>query len=217
MLSLPKRLHNIAQGLRPEIFRRAMASAQKAALVWWQKRTVPPGVAARFTAAGAKFYQFGRRGTKQAQVLPYFHLTGGLQRQVLSRRPHTQYAGETVESRLSIDGGVLNLLSRVYPIRGVLKRVRTVNENYTVRPYTRRNPKSGAMVHVSGYTASRRRMLRETEWRRAPPSMRDEFKVRPIDLRAIEARTKYEWERAVKRIALTNDGRIREHMRRASA
>lgn len=213
MLTLPTRLRRIAEALRSDVFRRVMASAQKAALVWWRDRVTPPGVAARFTSAGERFYRFGDRGTTQARKRPLYVQSGQLRAAVLRRRPTTRYKGGAVETRLSIDGGALNALSRVNPLRAQHRTTRTVVVSYQVPAHQRRSP-GGKLVAVVGYSVMREQAVRTRVDVRAPPSMRAEFAPRPADLRAIEARVRYEWERAAKRIALTKDGRIRAGMRR---
>jgi hypothetical protein len=103
-------LAQLGQMLRSDIWDRMQAAAQRRALLWWQQRRVAPGVAARFTINGAAYYGFGERRFNPYRIKPYYHVSGSLERLVLSHRPRTSRKSGTVETRLAFGGGNLRFL-----------------------------------------------------------------------------------------------------------
>ncbi len=87
--------------------------AQKEALILWRDRKSAPGIAARFTKAGATYYGFTPRSTKYNKRkggLPDFTYTGKLREMLHGRKPRSITAGNSdmAVTRLAYGGGALN-------------------------------------------------------------------------------------------------------------
>ncbi len=208
-------LRRIEGMIRSDIWSRYVAKAQRQALVWWQHRTVPPGVKARFTVAGVAFYGFGRRARKPYSLPPYYKHTGALERAILARRPTTSRATGQVVSRLAFGGGTLNFMNTTSrpDMRGVTGwtvKSRTISEHFTVPSYTRSGRRgSSTTVTVSGYSMTRQRTVSRGTPIRGGDTFAATFgrftKDRPI----LEARVAVELRNLVNRAAYTKSGDLR--------
>jgi len=143
--------------LRSDIWDRMMATAQRRALLWWRNRRVAPGLAARFTVSGAAYYGFGARRFNPYRTKPYYHVTGSLERLLLSRKPRTSRKSGTVETRLAYGGGRLNFLTtpNQRPVVGWTTRQTTtvtqVGTGTVTRVYSRRVPVRGGDTYAAAF------------------------------------------------------------------
>jgi len=158
------KLRMLGQQIRGDIWNRWMATAQKRALIWWRDRSVPPGLKARFTVAGATYYQFTSRARKPSSLKPYYHVSGSFMRQLAARKPRTKQASKNagvVETILKYGGGALNLMTTTSKpdMRGIVgwtRETRTVSESLNVSAYTRPWRRgSSTIVKVPAYTMTR--------------------------------------------------------------
>lgn len=142
-------LATLGRMLRSDIWDRMYATAQRRALIWWRNRRVAPGLAARFTVSGATYYGFGERRFKPYRTKPYYHVTGSLERLVLSRRPRTSRRSGTVVTQLAFGGGRLNFLTSAQhrPVVGWKTETRTVGN----RTSTRRVPVRGGETYAAAF------------------------------------------------------------------
>ncbi len=155
-------LQRLSAQIRGDIWNRWMAIAQKRALIWWRDRSVAPGVKARFTIAGATYYGFGKRLRKPSSQLPYYKVTGALERALLARKPKTKQAsknGGIVQTILKFGGLSLNYMTTtskpdMRQITGWTREVKTVTQSFNVGGYTRPT-KGGGSAKVAGYSMTR--------------------------------------------------------------
>jgi hypothetical protein len=206
-------LRTIENLIRSDIWSRWLALAQRRALVWWQQRRVPPGVAARFTMPGVSYYGFGSRLRKPYSIAPYYRVTGSLERAILARKPKTSRASGSVVSRIAFGGGSLNFMTTtgkpdMRPVTGWTRETRTLTESFNVSSYTR-TTRGGASITVQAYSMTRQR----TVGRSAPTRGGDTFatafgrftKDRPV----LEARVAIELRNIVRKSAYTKKGDLR--------
>jgi hypothetical protein len=213
-------LKRIESLIRSDLWNRYVAKAQRNALVWWQQRTVPPGVKARFSVAGVSYYGFGRRYRKPYSLPPYYKNSGALERAILARKPKTSRASGQVVSRLAFGGGTLNFMTTTSKpnMRGVVgwvRNTRTITERFTVPAYTRpwRNG-SSTVVKVSAYSMTRQRTVGLTKPIRGGDTYAASFGRFTRDMPVIEARVAIELRRIVNRAAYTKGGDVRASLLR---
>lgn len=207
-----QQLRDAESVLRSDIWDRYVALAQRRALIWWQQRRVPPGVAARFTSAGISYYGFGRRGRKPYSLPPYYHVTGRLSRAILARKPKTSRSTGHVVTRLAFGGGALNFMTTpsMRPVTGWVRSTRTITEAFTVGAYTRPWRRgSPTTVKVSGYSVSRQRTVGRSKPVRGGETYAAAFGHFNKDQRAIELRVAIELRKIVRTRALTKSGDFR--------
>lgn len=197
MTSAVDALRQMENTIRSDIWGRWMAAAQRRALLWWRNRRAPPGVAARFTVAGAAYYGFGVRRFNPYRIKPYYHVTGSLERLVLSRTPRTSRRTGSVESRLAFGGGSLNFLNtpQQRPVVGwTTRQVSTITQQRsgttTTFTSTRRVPVRGGDTYAAAFGAF--------------------AKDRPV----IEARVAIELRKIVRAAAYTKAGKLRSSVLR---
>lgn len=213
-------LRRIEGLIRSDIWNRYVAKAQRQALVWWQQRSVPPGVKARFTIAGVAFYGFGRRGRKPYSLPPYYRHTGALERAILARRPTTSRTSGQVVSRIAFGGGTLNFMTTtgkpdMRGVTGWVRQARTVTEHITVPDYTRPWRRgSSTVVKVSGYSMTRERTVGKTSPIRGGDTFAATFGRFTKDRPVLEARVAIELRRIVNRAAYTKSGDVRASLLR---
>jgi hypothetical protein len=185
MTSAIESLRQIETAIRSDVWSRWMAAAQRRALLWWRDRRVAPGLAARFTVSGAAYYGFGARRFNPYRVKPYYHVSGTLERMLMSRRPRTSRRPGVVESRLAFGGGSLNFLTAANqrPVIGWTTVSRPIGTTTSVA--TRRVPVRGG----DSYAAAFGRFTR--------------------DRLAIEARVAIELRKIVRASAYTKKGTFR--------
>lgn len=208
-------LRMIESLIRSDIWNRWVAKAQRNALVWWQQRRVPPGVAARFTISGVTYYGFGSRLRKPYSIPPYYSTrsNGGLEQAILSRKPRTSRMDGTVVSRLAFGGGALNFMTTtsrpdMRPVVGWTRNSRAITETYNVASYTR-STKSGASVTIAGYSATRTRTLTKSAPVRGGDTYAVAFGRFAKDRPVIQARVLVELRKIVRKAAYTKGGDIR--------
>lgn len=140
--------------LKDDVFIRWMRAAQKKALLEWRDKQTGPGLAARFTHAGNKFYKFTPRSGKydsQKGYLPDFVRTGSLRDSMTNRKPvSVNGVGEAI-TRMKYGGGALSFLGDKKGITSVSKA--SVTTQASVAGYSRTI--KGAVVSVRAYTAIR--------------------------------------------------------------
>lgn len=203
--------------LRSDIWNRWVGIAQRRALIWWQQRRVPPGVAARFTVAGAKFYGFGPRLRKPSLIPPYYTVTGEMERTILARKPKTKQASKNsgvVESRLAFGGSWLNVMDRenFRQIQGYVRVSRSTTESFNVASYTRKT-RSGSTVKVEGYSMNRTKTFGRWTPERGGDTHAAIFGKFAKDAPAIQARVAVELRRIVQRSAYDKrTGRIKSSL-----
>lgn len=153
-------LERLVLQMKDTLFARLMRRAQKAALAEWRDRTTAPGLAARFTDAGAKVYGYGERGRYyygHKGMLPDYVKTGRLRDMLLKRKPRSSNAGgDDVRTRIAYGGGVLNFLTTIGPVISEKREVTRVA--ITIDAYTYKHHKTGALVSVAAYPSTRRRI-----------------------------------------------------------
>lgn len=183
-------LRQMENTIRSDIWSRWTAAAQRRALLWWLRRRVAPGVAARFTVSGASYYGFGARQFNPYRIKPYYHVTGSLERLLLSRHPRSSRKSGSVESRLAFGGGSLNFLNtpKQRPVVGWTTISRPIGTSTSV--VTRRVPVRGGDTYAAAFGRF--------------------TKDRP----AIEARVAIELRKIVRASAYTKNGRLRSSVLR---
>lgn len=200
-------LQRIGSILRSDIWNRYMATAQRKALIWWRDRTVPPGLNARFTSAGINYYGFKGRARKPSSLMPYYHVTGSLQRMMLGHKPRTRQASKNagvVQTELKYGGGWLNrMVTTSKPdMRGIVGYTRTtrqISESFTVSGYVRAT-KSGS-VTVRSYSMDRTRTVSKVKPVRGGYTHAAAFGRFTRDAPAIQARVQVELRRLLRRVA----------------
>ncbi|MEY2855634.1 MAG: hypothetical protein RL030_2766 [Pseudomonadota bacterium] len=204
------------QQLKDVYVYRWMREAQKAAVNAWMQRAIGPGVKARFTDAGARFYGFTNRNGFYDQwkgYLPDFVLTGSFRDQVLARKPRSaNTGGGDVITRVSIYGGVLNALSG---LRGEINVVRSrVTEVVTVPSYTR--VQNGVTKTIKGYQQSKSHTKVTSS--PAPKTYAEEYAVTSADIAWVQAETQRQFHAIVaKRGINKRSGGLRAKVRAAAA
>ncbi len=212
-----QQLRDAESVLRSDIWERYVALAQRRALIWWQKRRVPPGVAARFTKEGIPFYGFGSRSRKPYSLPPYYHVRGDLSRAILARKPKTSRTTGQVVSRLAFGGGVLNFMLglNMRPVVGWTRSTRTLTESFTVGAYTRPWRRgSSTTVSVSSYSVTRQRTVVRHTPTRGGDSYATAFGRFTKDRPAIEVRVAIELRNIVRSRAFTKGGDFRKSVLR---
>jgi hypothetical protein len=192
--------------LRGELFARFLRRAQKAALLEWRDRRDPPGLLARFTAKGIDYYRFGRRGydaKSPSRRPPYFHKEGGLEAQMKVRKPRSKRSQTEVVTSLKFGGGVLNMLTGVFPVRSLSSEAKT--ESVSIDPYTRL--RQGKTVSVRGY--ERQVTSRKVIKHRGGRSMAEEFGDFSRDRRFIAEAINRHFMAIYRKAALTKKGQLR--------
>lgn len=209
--------------LKSNIWDRFVAKAQRRALMWWKKRTVPPGLAARFTIAGARFYNFGRRGRKPSTLLPYYLDKNNLRPFILSaaRVPKTSRNTGQVVTRLAFGGGTLNFMGNtgkpnMRAVTGWTRTTRTISENFNVASYTR-TLRSGTVVKVNSYSMSRVRTVSKATQVRGGETHAAMFGNLSKDKPALEARVAIELRKIVEEDAFTKGGDIKTALLKGAA
>jgi hypothetical protein len=195
----------LAEQIRGEVWRRWYGLAQRRALLWWKLRRVAPGVAARFTNDGARYYGYGNRLRKPSSLLPYYKVNNGLELLILNanRKPKTKRTGGgPVETVLAFGGGSLNFMTRdnYRPVIGWTRTTRVLHESFNVGSYTRAT-KSGS-VQVQAYSMSRWRTVNKSSPRRGGPTHAEAFGNMLRDRPALEARVAIEMRRIIQRSAI---------------
>jgi hypothetical protein len=202
------RLAELGRILRSDIWNRYMAAAQRKALIWWRDRTVPPGLAARFTNAGADYYKFGRRLRKPSSLRPFYMVNGDLMRAMAARKPRTRQAsknGGVVSTQLKFGGGALNFMTTtgkpdMRPVTGWTRTTRAVTESFNVGSYTRAT-KAGGSVTVQSYSMTRVRTVSKSKPVRSGETHAALFGKFTRDAPAIQARVQVELRRILRRTA----------------
>ncbi len=152
-----------------------LRKAQRQVLMEWRDRRASPGIAARFTTAGEKFYAFGQRWGgywRKKGSLPDFWKTGRLRDMNLARKPRAvNGTGATVITRMKLGGGPLHNLTTV---GGITNLQRVVDRSpVVVSPYTYTHARTGTLVSVAQSQQVRTRTRLVVE--RSSRSMADEF------------------------------------------
>lgn len=205
-------LRTIENLIRSDIWSRWVALAQRRALVWWQQRRVPPGVAARFTFAGVNYYGFGSRLRKPYSIAPYYHVTGSLERAILARKPKTSRASGEVVSRIAFGGGSLNFMTTtskpdMRPVTGWTRTTRTLTESFNVSSYTRST--KGGSITVQAYSMTRQRTVGKSVPVRGGDTYAATFGNFAKDRPVLQARVAVELRRIVRKSAYTKKGDFR--------
>lgn len=212
-------LRRIEGLIRSDIWNRYVAKAQRSALVWWQQRSVPPGVKARFTMAGVSYYGYGRRSGKPYNIPPYYKGKNGiLEQQALKHRPRTSYANNSVTTRLFFGGQALNVLNTTSrpDMRGVVgwtRQARTISQSFAVPNYTK-PLKDGTAVKVTGYTMTRQITIVRGNPVRGGDTYAQAFGRFTKDIPVISARVAVELRRLVNRVAYKKNGDLRRALLR---
>jgi hypothetical protein len=176
--------------VRSDLWGKWVALAQRKALIWWQQRSVPPGVKARFTTGGAAYYGFGPRVSWRRP--PYYHRKGDLERAILRRKPRTSRESGTVETRVAFGGGSLNFMTteNMRPIVGWVDKTISytsgTGSQQSARSFTVRVPARGGPTYAAAFG--------------------NFTKDRPV----LEARVSIELRRIVKKAAYTKSGSWRK-------
>lgn len=172
-------LEALVRQLRGDLFQRWMTRAQKGALLEWRDREQTPGLAARMTAPGEKYYRWGDRAPRYyAQKIPgyvrnfsapvreYFK-TGALRQRLLARRPKAIRGGDVVRTRLAYGGLSLNFMDgpSYRPVQQVVRLVErvsiTVREHAVAAHQRSVRTRSGLRrVMVAGYQVGAHRVDR---------------------------------------------------------
>lgn len=208
-----KDLDAFVQQLRGDLFARWMRRAQKAALLEWRDRKDPPGLAARFTAAGAAFYRFGPRSSygvlnRIKGGTQHYVLTGGTRDMMAKRRPTAVRGTQDIVSRLKYGGGKLNFLTNVGAVTG--RNVVRWRETVAVAGYTYKHHKTGATVSVSPGTSNRAR--KKVTFTRSATSYAADFGRFLRDSPWIADRTAVLFREIIRRAAFTKGGMLRSNM-----
>jgi len=199
--------------------------AQKIALIGWRDSTRYPGALARFEmeAYRPNSYGFARRRSKSrysalqliARGAPEgmadqrpFVSSGSLREQIAQRRPISKnqrggYQGGEVVTRISIDGGALNLLSNKH---GYTAR-HTETEQIIVHQPGHFRMRQGKRYFVRG--SDQRRVARRTVYSESPTSFRDEFQIRQADLVDMAKRDAIAFRGVVRGAAFTKSGKLK--------
>jgi hypothetical protein len=152
-----------------------LRKAQRQTLLEWRDRTAAPGLAARFTTGGEKFYAYGQRWGaywRKKGSLPDFWKTGRLRDMNLKRSPRSvNGTGATVITRMKLGGGVLNNLVSVGGITGMQRIVQRAP--VVVSPYSYTHHRSGTAVSVAQTTQMR--TTNKLVVQRSSRSMAEEF------------------------------------------
>jgi hypothetical protein len=201
-------IQRLALVIRGDIWNRWMAIAQKRALIWWRDRIVPPGLKARFTVAGAKYYGFGMRLRKPSSLMPYFRVSGALEAMLMKRRPKTPRASlnsNIVRTTLKFGGGALNFLMStgkpdMRPVVGYSVAYVQKTETFNVSSYTRAYRTAGGIksVTIPSYTMTRVAKRRTVTPQRAGEPHGVTFGRFTRDAPAIAARVAVEFRRIVR-------------------
>jgi len=208
-------LRTIENLIRSDIWSRWMALAQRRALVWWQQRRVPPGVAARFTCAGISYYGFGSRTRKPYSLPPYYHVTGSLERALLARKPKTSRSTGQVVSRIAFGGGSLNFMTTaskpdMRPVTGWTRETRTITESFNVAAYSRTwRGGSSTVVNVQAHTVTRQRTVSRSHPVKGGDTFATTFGRFTRDRPVLEARVAIELRRITRKSAYTKKGDFR--------
>ena len=203
-------LLRIAEQLRGDLLNRWMALAQKRALIWWRNRRVCPGLRARFTVAGAAYYGFTSRERKPSSLMPYYHISGALEKALMLRKPKTKQAkrnGGNVVTRLAYGGHALNLMATTSKpdMRGIVgysRTSRTITESFHVASHIRKDSSGAASVTVSGYDMVRHRDVSRSVPVRGGETHAALFGKFVRDRPAIEARVLVEFRKIVRAQAI---------------
>lgn len=204
-------LQGVIDDLKDGVLNRWQAKAQKGALEEWRDKPDAPGVKARFTDQGAKAYGFANRsmaytkgyvvvggthvpldssadGLRHKGDLPpfvYRGRAGGLMGKVLARKPKTKRNAGAVSTRLSIMGGVLNLLGAQNQRGYRREEARRSVEPGTRGPFTRNTRWGPVQVRQHDF----RRVTIDWDIQLADRTYAEEFAVKKEDETWVRRRT----------------------------
>lgn len=202
--------------MKQEDLYRLRRKAQRRAIIRWRDSGAPPGVAARFNKLGKAFYRFSDRRfpywQRKGRLPDYVH-SGTFRDQVLRRSPRSRNLGVAsgiVESRFSIDGSALNLLSNT---RGSVSAFKVQERKRVFRnPHLRYQANAKRQVEVKGYWQMETRVtVKRTP---SPYTYREEFQIAESDRRSLAILNEAEATDALARTRLGRRG-LREQGARA--
>ncbi len=196
---------------------RWMRSSQRAAVLEWRDREIPPGVKVRFNRLGKAFYGFSNRRERYRRKKghsPDYVKTGTFREQVMHRKPQAIVSGGQVVTKFSIGGGAMNLLTNVRGIKRevYLRETKSVN----VRAYTQARSVHGKhpavhKVAVRGY-AQKRTSTKATSTP-ADKTYRQEFELVPADLEFMKFKAEQNFIETYRGAAFTSKGELRKSVR----
>lgn len=187
--------------------------AQKWALSDWRDNTIGPGVGDRFTAAGATFYGFSGRRYKYRQAkgnAPSYVKSGAFRDSLLKRNPRSSTNGSEVSTRISIFGGVLNLLGNMHGVKS--ETVSQERHEVHRHAYVRRAPR-GIQKTVQVRAYDQMHTFKVTKRVLSPRTYKEEFAVTAADLVWIGKRTDQRFSEVFRATALTKSGSLRRSVR----
>ncbi len=190
-----------------------MKTAQRDAVLEWRDRTIPPGVAVRFSPLGKLFYGFSNRKSKKAGSVDYVK-TGSFRDQLAKRKPKTAVNGGIVSTKFSIGGGAMNLIG---DLRGIkrqeyLRQTKQVAvRGYMRTTYNHSNHPSVNRSPVRGY--SQMRTSTKSTYTPADRTYREEFALIPADLEFINFKAEQNFIEEYRAAAFTSKGQLRQSVR----
>jgi hypothetical protein len=211
-------LTSLVAELRQDTATRWAWRALRAATLEHRDRERPPGVAARFTAAGERYYGFkGRhrataRGLRSQPPRKTLYVASGALRAGLLRRTYRRLpkSQERVGFRLTLRGGAMNFLAGLRPVLGQTQTLGLSSSLIAAFP-VRAHQRGGRPV--SAYQAPARQVTRlavtGASLTRAAESWADQFGWDARDLRWIGQRYRVNFLRILRSAAVSKKGRLK--------
>jgi len=208
----------IIAALSEEHYNRLAVKAAKETLLEWQRSERPPGLMARFTRAGARFYHY--RGYDRESIKhkkwrrdkqPYVR-GGSLRAMLRKRKPKRVVVRGKAGAVLKIGGGALNFLSNVRPVE--IRRMRVTRsimvQPSPASPYSRTN--DGGTHSVRGYSRDPYPLMVsgiEYQRTRAGHDHAEQFTDLDLDRRWLQTRFAVHFKKLLNKRAFTKTGKLR--------
>jgi hypothetical protein len=207
-------LQNFVNQIKPELLERTMRATQRAAWLLW--RDSPRGMMERFGRGRSK-YAFSQRVPSRVRKDGKEHqqayvTTGAFRASLTKRRPEkTKAAGNTISTRFSIFGGVLNLLGAAKQRGFISSTVSTTREMETRGPFNRTRAGKTFVVRAHQFLLIKTKRT----WTRAARTYRDEWEYRPWELAWVQKKSDQLFLERFRKTGLKKNGSLKKNWQAA--